>query len=268
MSGFSLIEVTHGVPLWLMGLIIAAVAELYAVGLMLLTRYLYGVSRLSLNNEVAGFKFAVVGVFYAVMLAFVVVAVWEDYRDTQAAVRDEAKAAVDLHQVSFALPDGGPEIRESLIAYVNDVRKHGWPAMGLGQPSKKVGEDLTALTAAVLAVKPQDGRQDTLFQHSIELLTTMTDNRNERLDSSDGSVPGILWFVLIAGGLITLGYPAFFAASNMWAQILMTASLAALVAMSLLLGLAFDFPFTGNPHISVYPFDAALEEMTATPPTR
>jgi hypothetical protein len=50
-----------------------------------------------LNNEVAGFKFAVVGVFYAVLLAFVVVAVWEDYRDTETAVRNEAKALADLH---------------------------------------------------------------------------------------------------------------------------------------------------------------------------
>jgi hypothetical protein len=111
-------------------------------------------------------------------------------------------------------------------------------------------------------VQPEDGKQNTLFQHSLDLLTVMTDNRNERLDSSDGSVPPILWFVLIVGGLITLGYPAFFAASNVVAQVLMTASLAALVAMSLLLGLAFDFPFTGDPHISVYPFDEALQQMS------
>ena len=47
----------------------------------------------------------------------------------------------------------------------------------------------------------------------------MTDNRNERLDSSDGSMPAIFWFVLIVGGLITLGYPAFFGSTNMLAQI-------------------------------------------------
>ena len=31
-----------------------------------------------LDKEAAGFKFAVIGVFYAVLPAFVVVAVWED----------------------------------------------------------------------------------------------------------------------------------------------------------------------------------------------
>jgi hypothetical protein len=258
-----LLVLTHDVPLWVAGLVITLISEVYAVGLMLLTRYLYGVSRLSLNNEVAGFKFAVVGVFYAVMLAFVVIAVWEDYRGTEAAVRNEAKAAVDLYRMTLALPQGGDEIREQLVTYVKDVQEHGWSAMAVGKPSKQVSEDLSTLTTALLAVEPQDDRQTTIFQHSLDLLTVMTDNRNERLDSADGSVPPILWFVLIVGGVITLSYPAFFAASNLVAQVLMTASLAALVAMSLLLGLAFDFPFTGDPHISVYPFEEALKQMTS-----
>lgn len=104
-SNLSLQVLTHDVPLWVQGVIITLAAEIYAVGLMLLSRYVYGISRLELNNEVAGFKFAVVGVFYAVMLAFVVIAVWEDYRDTEAAVRDEAKATVDLFRVAEALPE-------------------------------------------------------------------------------------------------------------------------------------------------------------------
>ena len=89
----------------------------------------------------------------------------------------------------------------------------------------------------------------------------MTDNRNERLDSSDGSMPGFLWFVLIVGGLITLGYPAFFGSTNLVAQILMTAALAELVALAMLLGLAFDYPFTGDVHVSAAPFDHALRQM-------
>ena len=86
-----LIELMDGVPLWLVGLIVMIVAQTYAIGLMLLTRSIFGVSRLAENNEVAGFKFAVVGVFYAVLLAFVVVAVWEEYRNTEAAVRNEPR---------------------------------------------------------------------------------------------------------------------------------------------------------------------------------
>ena len=51
-----LIELMDRVPLWLVGLIVMIVAQTYAIGLMLLTRSIFGVSRLAENNEVAGFN--------------------------------------------------------------------------------------------------------------------------------------------------------------------------------------------------------------------
>ena len=263
----SLLHLVHDTPLWITALLLTTGAAVYSISLMLITRRAFGVDRLKLNNEVAGFKFAVVGVFYAVMLAFVVIAVWEDFRKTEEAVRDEAKAAVDLHRVTFALPvGGGAGIRTYLLDYTNDVREHEWPTMAVGEPSDVVGKDLDRLSQAIFDVKPQTWQELALYQDALRLLAVMTDNRNERLDSSDGSMPGILWFVLIVGGLITLGYPAFFGSSNVLAQTLMTAALAALVALSLLLGLEFDYPFTGDVHISVLPFDEALEQMPPTWP--
>ena len=252
----------HNSPLWVIAVLLTAGAFVYSIGLMLITRVAYGVDRLSLNNEVAGFKFAVIGVFYAVMLAFVVIAVWEDFRKTEAAVRDEAKAVVDLHRLTFALPvEGGAEIRDHLVAYTNDVREHEWATMAVGEPSDAVVKDLDRLSQAIFAVSPANSQQLALYQDALRLLAVITDNRNERLDSSDGSMPWILWFVIVVGGLITLGYPAFFGSTNMVAQILMTAALAELVALAMLLGLAFDYPFTGDARISPAPFDHALRQM-------
>jgi hypothetical protein len=252
----------HDTPLWVIAVLLTVGALVYSIGLMLVTRAAYGVDRLSLNNEVAGFKFAVIGVFYAVMLAFVVIAVWEDFRKTEEAVRDEAKAVVDLHRIAFALPiEGGAEIRDHLNAYANDVREREWPTMAVGEPSDAVVRDLDRLSQAIFAVSPSNWQELALYQEALRLLAVVTDNRNERLDSSDGSMPWILWFVIIVGGLITLGYPAFFGSTNLVAQILMTAALAALVALSMLLGLAFDYPFTGDVRISPAPFDYALRQM-------
>jgi hypothetical protein len=257
-----LLHTVHDLPLWITALFLTVGAAVYSIGLMLATRAIYGVDRLRLNNEVAGFKFAVIGVFYAVMLAFVVIAVWEDFRKTEAAVRDEAKAVIDLYRVTFALPiEGGAEIRQHLVAYANDVREHEWKTMAVGEPSDVVIKDLDQLSRAIFDVDPQSRQEVALYQEALRLLAVMTDNRNERLDSSDGSMPGILWFVLIIGGLITLGYPAFFGSTNVVAQVLMTAALAVLVALAMLLGVAFDYPFTGQVHISAFPFDQALRQM-------
>ena len=257
-----LILVVNELPLWLAILIVVAAAEIFSVGLLLFCRAAYGVSHLSLNNEVAGFKFAVVGVFYGVMLAFVVIAVWEDYRNTEAAVRDEAKAIVDLYEISFALPEhDATPIRECLLSYVDKVRKFEWPTMAEGRASKVVSEELKDLGQAIFSLQPQDMNDLAIYQQALRLLTVITDNRNERLDSADGTAPAILWLVLLIGGMITLGYPAFFGASNLKAQMLMTAALAALVALSLLLAVVFDFPFSGDVKISASSFNSALHEM-------
>ena len=263
-----LLRILHDVPLWLVTLAVVATAEIYSVGLMVLARRVYGVSRLSSNNEVAGFKFAVVGLFYGVLLAFVVIAVWEDLHRTEGAVRSEAKAAVDLHHLTLALPEkGGDEIHQLLTVYVQSVTKYEWPTMALGEASDDVAADLVRLSQAIFKIEPEDERDLALYQQALRLLTVITDSRNERLDAAEGSVPRFLWFVLIAGGAITLGYPAFFGATNLGAQILMTASLAALVSLSFALALAFDYPFTGSEHISVAPFDKALQQMQQSLPT-
>ncbi len=67
-------------PVWLSGLILVGVPTLLAVGAQVLLRRRLGLERLRSNNEVAGFKFAAVGVLYAVLLAFAVIVVWERFQ--------------------------------------------------------------------------------------------------------------------------------------------------------------------------------------------
>jgi hypothetical protein len=61
-----------------------------------LMRHRVGLERLTSNNEIAGFKFATVGVIYAVLLAFAVIVVWEKFRDAETAVLQEAGASATL----------------------------------------------------------------------------------------------------------------------------------------------------------------------------
>jgi hypothetical protein len=133
----TLVRVLNELSPLLVGILLIAAAEIYSIGLMLLSRRRFGTTFLSLNNEVAGFKYAVVGVLYAVLLAFVVVAVWEDYRDTETAVRNEAKAVIDLHHLASVLPDpGGSSIRRHLIACAKQVRHSEWTAMAKGRQAR------------------------------------------------------------------------------------------------------------------------------------
>ncbi len=249
-------------PLWLIVLAVVGAAELYTVGLMLLTRRIWGESRLELNNEVAGFKYAVIGVLYAVLLGFVVIAVWDNFQDTDAAVRNEAKALRDLTEISYALPkDEGKALRAPIREYAETVVKSEWPAMARGQASPAASDALAHVAKAILDISAKDLYSAALFRESLKLIAQVDDNRNERLDSANGSVPPILWLALVMGALIALGYPAFFATPNLGAQLAMTASIAALVALAFLPAVVLDYPFTGEVSLSPEPFIHAMKPI-------
>jgi hypothetical protein len=54
-----------------------------------------------------------------------------------------------------------------------------------------------------------------------------------------------MWVVLLAAGMITIGFSFFFGIENVWAQVLMVAALAATISLVLFLILTLDQPFSG-----------------------
>jgi hypothetical protein len=83
-------------PLWALILAVVVIPTSIAVGVQVLVRRSVGVEKLALNNEVAGFISAIIGVVYAVLLAFVVIAVWEKFSEGQTSVAKESAAAAAL----------------------------------------------------------------------------------------------------------------------------------------------------------------------------
>jgi hypothetical protein len=69
------------VQLWLLIVLVVVIPTVLAMIAQLLIRRWVGMETLAKNNEIAGFKFATVGVIYAVLLAFSVIVVWEKFND-------------------------------------------------------------------------------------------------------------------------------------------------------------------------------------------
>src|SRR5215472_4256343 len=65
-----------------------------------LVRILVPLERLKQNHEVAGFTFGVIGAFYGLLLAFVIVAVWERFDRADAEVQGEGVALTSLYRLS------------------------------------------------------------------------------------------------------------------------------------------------------------------------
>jgi hypothetical protein len=120
-------------PLWISGPIIVGLGTVLSMlGPILVRRYV-ALHRLTANNEIAGFKYATIGVLYAVLLAFAVIVVWERFSDAELDVVHEAGAAENIYRLSQGLSDNARvAVLRSLANYLKTAINVDWPTMDQG----------------------------------------------------------------------------------------------------------------------------------------
>src|SRR4051794_18726122 len=115
---------------WLSAFLLLVPPTLLAMAGPVIVRRFVKIQRLKINNEVAGFKFATVGVLYAVLLAFVVLVVWQKYNEAEADVAREAAASATVYRLSYGLDDAqGNAVRRTMSDYLDAAIGQDWPAM-------------------------------------------------------------------------------------------------------------------------------------------
>jgi hypothetical protein len=248
-------------PLWLAAIFVVVLPTAAAMAGPVLIRRRFSLERLTTNNEIAGFKFATVGVIYAVLLAFAVIVVWERFSSAEAAVIQEAGAAVTLYRLA-AVPDPqAAAMRAALDRYLEAAIAKDWPQMSAAKASPEATQALNELYAATLSEAQGGTRPPAVLVAMFHQLDLVTEARRTRLQLAHGIVPTLLWTVLILGGVLTVSFTFFFGTRNLEAQVLMTGVLALIVFMGLLVIVSLNHPFTGAVHIDSDPLQLALNDF-------
>jgi len=255
-------------PLWVSGaLLVGLGTALASLGPSVVRRYVT-LERLSANNEIAGFKFATVGVLYAVLLAFAIIVVWQKYSDAEGVVAQEASAAATIYRLSQGLGDEpGGKLRDALTAYLKEVIADDWPAMGLGLKgaSGAARHGLDGIYTALLTFDSPERRNATLVAEILRQIDNITQARRTRLVTAEGVVPPVLWIVLFGGAFVTIAFTFFFGTLNLRAQTLMTTLLALLIFCELWIVIAIDRPFTGTIKVEPTPLAEVLSDFASGP---
>ncbi len=248
-------------PLLQSGLLVVGIGTLFGMlGPALLRRYL-GIERLKINNEVAGFKFAVVGVVYAVILGFATVVTWEKFRDADTATLQEAAAVTAIDRLANGLePPAAQDLHERLRAYAQAVIDSDWPAMNNGHYSRKVTQELDGIYNAVIAHREHAHGEQAIVPEMLYQLDQVTQARRARLTMASGIIPGVIWLFLISGAIVTVAFTFFFGSASLIAQVMMNGLLSFLVFAALWVIAEINFPFTGPVHVSPMPFRIFLED--------
>jgi hypothetical protein len=248
-----------GLPLLLGALLIVALPTALAVLGPVVVRKRVPLSQLVKNNEVAGFQFATIGVTYAVILAFAIVAVWDKFSEAELLVLQEAGASATLFRISSGKDPNAESARAALDEYLKIVIEEDWPKMAAEKESAEATRALGALYAAAMTLA--DGRPQAIGGEIMKELASITQARRGRLHLARGSVPMALWIMLVGGALLTVGFTYFFGLENLRAQMTMTAGLALIVFMGLFVIVSYDHPFTGDVSVEPHPLRQVLENF-------
>src|ERR671910_2484043 len=147
------------------------VPVLVAVWGLLLLQRLVPPDRREEHNDVAGFIYAVLGVAYAVLLAFVVIAVWQDYETAQSNAESEAHELAGLYFLSSQLPESQrTRIQELDRTYARVVVEEEWPLMERGQTSPRADSLVSQLRLELLEFEPHTEGEQVLYESGLTQL--------------------------------------------------------------------------------------------------
>jgi hypothetical protein len=215
------------------------------------------------HNEVVGFILAVIGVIYAVLLAFIAVAVWEDFGKADALVQTEANLVGNLYRDTVGLPDPlATGLRHTLFVYAETVVQDEWPALAAGRVEDAAGWQLLDKFYLSLAqLRASDPGFQAIETEMLRSLNALYDARRGRFHAAGDGLPPILWWNLIAGAGLTILFSYLFGVPNFTMHAVMVAMLGASIALVLSLIILLDNPLRGQNHVSSAPFERLVRTV-------
>jgi len=214
------------------------------------------------HYEQAGFIFAVIGVVYAVLLAFVAIGVWERFDAAESQTYSEANAVVDIYRQASALPQKA-EIRSAIRGYTTVVIDDEWPKMVEGTHSTEADAAIERLAHDIDILQPKTlGQQDVHTAMLGSLGQTLSD-RAARISMGATGLNPIVWVVLACGAIVAVGFSFLFPFKRKRMQVVMVGALAFSIAIVFYLTTAIDYPFHGDITVQPHAFENALHTYDA-----
>jgi uncharacterized membrane protein YraQ (UPF0718 family) len=249
----------------LSGLLVVAVSVLIAVAGLTLVQRLVPSQLRQEHNDVAGFIYAVLGVIYAVLIALVVIAVWEEFAAARDTAEREASELNDVFRLAHPLPDPeGRQLQELARSYAQVVVDEEWALMAQGRTSPRAWDLLDEMTLLFENVEVRTKAEQVLYGEVLDRIDELADARNARLVEAGEGIPTVLWGVLVFGGIMIVSFTYLFGLENTLVHYLMVAVLALVISSVLFTIGVLEYPFSGDVRVDPEAFEMVLERFESS----
>lgn len=250
-------------------LIVSAITTFFALAGLYLVRKKYSAEVLKENHEVAAIIFNAFGLFYGVLLAFVVFVTWSGYDDATKNLQLESNEVADIFHLTTEFPNpAGETMRQTLLEYVSSVYNDELKRMSEGEISLHSNEAMLKLITTFYQLDEKAVPNREIYAEALKRLNNLAEYRRLRIFAGNDTVPSVVWLVLLVGSVISISYTYFFGMKNIRAQYLIAASLTVTITMILFLIYVLDHPFTGTSRVSSEPLKQVMQILKNDQPQR
>ncbi|MFE4665054.1 hypothetical protein ACFRI7_20885 [Streptomyces sp. NPDC056716] len=197
-----------------------------------------------------------IGVVYAIVLGLAIAGVWEARNIAQDHVRAEAQALYEISERVRVYPaEARDRIRDDVNTYVGHVVDTEWKTMAdEGRITERGDELMARIRADVTDYQPGNDFEAQAYQPLLDQVTAASQARSSRADSLGATMPGVVWFGLIAGAVITVGMVLALQIRRTFRELVLAGLFSALIAFLLFLIWDFDAPYSRGVTASAEPF--------------
>lgn len=259
----------YDLPSWELGLgIVSSYVGFSLCALLLLRKPIY--RRFKLNsetNEMVNGVISGVGVLYGILVGLVAVAAWQNYDDLDSLVSSEAAAIGALYRDASVLREPTRiELQGQIATYLSEIIDVAWPAHGAGISDEPGDEFLSRMHEILAHYEPTSTGDLARYQQSLLAYNKVSELRRVRLGEVNTGIPGVFWFVIVGGAVLTLPLMFFLHTPNLSGHLLMTTIYGLFMSTMVFLILVVDNPLRGAVCISPDPYQAVLERLQRMDP--
>ena len=215
------------------------------------------------HNDLIGWQLSILGTTYAVIVGFMLYAVWNNFGLAEVNADTEANALMNVYRLAEGLPaEQRQQVKKAARSYVELVLQKDWPAMAEGYEGTLASHDADMkMWQILMSVKAASPAELTAEDHALYELSSVAEHRRLRQLQSVSRLPGVLWIVLIAGGALTITSSCMFGAESSWLHGLQVFAFSLLVGLALVAIADIDRPYQGSVHVSNVPFQRVQIQM-------
>ncbi len=253
-------------PVWQLLLLVVCCPMALACLCLLMVRHWMKQPEDEEHNILVTGMFAAVSLIYTVLLAFLIISVWDNYTTASQAVSAEAAALITVARNAEVLPEPQRgEMLASLHNYTVYVMSKEWDLMRQGANEQQFSSQEVVDAANNLWVITSKIPSSAVSAEMMRSLDQLSEQRVVRLMASQDSLPEIFWLVLIVDGVITVGFSFILRVKDIRLHIAMVLFLTCSLTLCLWLILLVNDPFVGSVQISSDPFKYAFDIINALP---